>query len=233
MPVDSELYREHIERLKNGELCWRYTKRFGHISKTTIYQNEQQKICMRGEILGSNDIITTEHFKIHPQLEREIIDGVVLKDYITAKQGMKEVVGELRQYTDFIFETFATENPEMIQGMAYDAFPYNCILTEGHVYELFDLEFEYKEALDRGYMLYKIVRVLGKKRRKMLILNYANIMELYQSGRSGMISISESGWIRFQNRMILRRMKKIRSYSRNILSVNAKEGSVCYEKVNN
>ncbi len=166
LPIDSELYKEHIERLKNGELCWRYTKRFGHISKTTIYQNEQQKICMRGEILGSNDIITTEHFKIHPQLEREIIDGVVLKDYITAKRGMKEVVGELRQYTDFIFEMFATENPEMIQGMAYDAFPYNCILTEGHVYELFDLEFEYKEALDRGYMLYKIVRVLGKKRRK-------------------------------------------------------------------
>lgn len=166
LPVDSEVYREHLEGMKRNEICWRYTKRFGGISKTTVYVDDAGNICLRGEILGSNDIIETEHFRIHPQIERRLIDGVVLKDYIVTQPTRGEVIGEIRQYTDYIFERFATEDPSRLQGMAYDAFPFNCILKEGHVYELFDLEFEYKEELDKGYMLYKIVRVLGKSRRK-------------------------------------------------------------------
>lgn len=166
LKVDSELYQEHLQKLEQGELCWRYTKRFGSISKATIYLDEEKQLAMKGEILGSNDVIETEHFRVHPQLQRKIIEGVVLKEYIVKQKRMGGVLDELKRYIDFIFEEFKVEDNNKVSGMAYDAFPFNCILKEGHVYELFDLEFEYKEELDKGYMIYKIVRVLGKKRRK-------------------------------------------------------------------
>ncbi len=165
LPVDSELYKEHLEKLKDGELCWRYTKRFGFISKATIYLNEQQELCMKGEILGSNDIIETEHFIVHPQLERKIIPGVVLKDYIVSQPKLGDTIDELERYIDYIFDIFKVDDETKVSGMAYDAFPFNCILKEGHIYELFDLEFEYKDELDKGYMIYKVVRVLGKRRK--------------------------------------------------------------------
>lgn len=165
LPVDSELYKEHLERLKEGELCWRYTKRFGSISKATIYIDNENELCIKGEILGSCDVIDAEHFIIHPQLTRKIIDGVVLKDYIV-KNRRGAIIDEMRTYLDFLFEEFKIEDNTKVAGMAYDAFPFNCILKEGHEYELFDLEFEYKEPLDKGYMIYKVARVLGPKSRK-------------------------------------------------------------------
>lgn len=166
LPVDSELYKEHLTRLGEGELCWRYTKRFGGISKATIYLDKDNGMAMKGEILGSADVIESEHFKVHPQLNRKIIDGVVLKEYIVKQPQMGDVLDELKRYIDYIFEVFHVDNPDNVSGMAYDAFPFNCILKEGHEYELFDLEFEYKGELDKGYMIYKVVRVLGKKRKK-------------------------------------------------------------------
>lgn len=164
LPVDSEVYKEHLEYMKKGELCWRYTKRFGSISKTTIYTNENDEIMFHGEILGQSDVIDTEHFRVHPQKDRKLIDGTVLKDYIVRKS-KKEMIGETRQYIDYIFDVFKTDDPKMLKGFAYDAFPFNCILTEGHVYELFDLEFEYKEDIEKEYMLFKIVKVLPKRVR--------------------------------------------------------------------
>lgn len=164
LPTDSALYNEHLEYMKNNEICWRYSKRFGHISKTTISLDEENTIWFHGEILGDCDVVETAHFFIHPQATRQLIEGVPLNQYL--KKNKKRVDDELLQYTDFIFETFKTDSPEMLQGIAYDAFPFNCILAEDHTYNVFDLEFEYKNNIPKGYMLYKIVRALPAKMQR-------------------------------------------------------------------
>lgn len=176
LSVDSEVYQEHLELMKEGELCWRYTKRFGAISKTTISLDADERIYFRGDILGSADVVETEHFIIHPQANRNLIAGNVLRDYIVNQPTRGELKGELRQYIDYIFDYFKTDDDNYLSGMSYDAFPYNCILTENHTYELFDLEFEYKHPVEKGYMLYKVVRVLPKKKQKPV---YFDMCELY------------------------------------------------------
>ena len=192
--AEDELYQEHINRLEHGELCWRYIKRFGHIAKSTIYLDESNNLCMRGEILGNQNTIDTEFFIIHPQPQRKIIDGQVLTDYIRSAKSFCERKGEVQQYLDYLFEVFAVEDPRKLAGRAYDAFPYNCILKEQHQYELFDLEFEFKEMLDKGYMIYKTVKTLPEEGRKRI---YYELCEHY-----GVVANWEH-WERFNFRMWL------------------------------
>ena len=162
-PPDSQLYKEHLDYMESGELCWRYTKRFGRVSKSTIYLDSDNCMCIKGEILGDSDVIETEHFIIHPQVERKIIDGITLRDYIVRLKSFRKIMDELRQYLDFIFEKFSSGKQNELTGIAYDAFPYNCILMDGHIYQLFDLEFEYKSDIDIGYMIYKVVKTIPRK----------------------------------------------------------------------
>lgn len=169
---DNELYTEHVDNMKNGELCWRYVKRFGSISKTTVFIDEYGCLKIRGEILGKDDVVETSQFYIHPQEEREIIEGTVLREYIKEKKSYNEMLGELKQYLNFLFQKFSIPGIDELGGLAYDSFPYNCILKENHVYKLFDLEFELKGRLPRAYMIYKCVKTLphSKQRRAYLDL---------------------------------------------------------------
>lgn len=188
------LYQEHIKRIENNELCWRYIKRFGHISKTTIYLDETENLCMRGEILGGRDVIETNSFIIHPQPQRRIIEGQVLADYIKSMEGVRAKKAELRQYLDYLFDVFAVHDPNKLDGYAYDAFPYNCIIQEGHKYRLFDLEFEFKDEIDKGYMIYKTVKTLPAKGRKQI---YYELCEHYK------VVANWEYWERFNFRMWL------------------------------
>lgn len=171
-----ELLAEHKELAKTEELCWRYVKRFGSISKTTIYCDEDGDLAMRGEILGSNDVIDSERFRVHPQENRKIIDGIVLNQYLS-ELGRGGVISELYRYLLFLFERF--ENVDgTLDGMVYDAFPFNCLLTTGHRYVLFDLEFEFKHPVDKGYMTYKCANVLGEGRKKAVYFELCELLGL-------------------------------------------------------
>ena len=156
----SQLYQEHLEKAQKGEICWRCVKRFGYVSKTTVYLTDDNTLSFRGEILGSAEKVETKYFIIHPQKERSLIKGQVLKEFLAEKGSYYEVLGEVRQYLDFLFNSFEMRDQTKIHGLSYDAFPYNCIIKDGHEYELFDLEFEYKGELDKGYMIYKTVKTL-------------------------------------------------------------------------
>lgn len=161
---EGELFAEHHELLQSNELCWRYVKRFGSISKSTVYLSDEGELRLKGEILGSQDVIDAADFIVHPQEERPIFDGILLKDFLGTLEKRGDCISELKTYLKFLFNEYSADDDHML-GIAYDAFPFNCMLGEGHTYELFDLEFEYKVPFDKGYMIYKVCSVLGNRRK--------------------------------------------------------------------
>lgn len=170
MEPGSPLYEEHQKLYEEGEICWRYVKRFGSISKSTLYLDEDGRMMLKGEIMGSSDVVESNHFIVHPQETRPIYDGVVLKNYIDTLDARWKVIAELKTYLKFLFNRFSVDDNNLA-GIAYDAFAYNCMVLEGHEYKLFDLEFEYKEPFDKGYMIWKVASVLGPRRGKSIYLD--------------------------------------------------------------
>lgn len=155
LKTDSNLYQEHLEYAKNDEICWKYIRRLGHISKTTIFLDREHRLCMKGDIIDPKGTIETRNLILLPQPTRKIIPGDTLYHYLLALgNNRKEAFGELCQFLDFVFKKFAIPNSDLIQGIAFDACPRNCILKEGHEYELYDFEYEYKKPLERGFFIY-------------------------------------------------------------------------------
>lgn len=174
LPIDSPIYKEHAEYAKNNEICWKYIRRLGCISKTIIYIDEEGKLCMRGELIGEQR--NCRNHKLLAQPARRIIEGQTLDKYIDAMgTNIEEVVGELRQFLDYVFDRFATQDPDILQGIAFDACPRNCILHPGHKYELFDFEYEYKN-LDRGFLIRLAVRHINSKIKDIV---YYRLCEIY------------------------------------------------------
>lgn len=161
---DDDLYQEHLLYSKSNEVCWKYIRRLGHISKSTIYVDENNELWIKGEILDAKDKVQTRNHILLPQPTRKIIPGITLHKYLLNKgENVMELVGELRQFLDYVFERFATEDPDMIEGIAFDACPRNCILTADHTYELYDFEYEYKTPLPKGFFVYLASRQVNVK----------------------------------------------------------------------
>lgn len=155
LQVNSDLYKEHLEYSKRNEVCWKYIRRLGHISKTVIYVDNNNALCMKGELINQKGIIENRNLILLPQPTRKIIPGDTLNNYLLALgNNRKEAFGELCQFLDFVFKKYAIPNSDLIQGIAFDACPRNCILKEGHEYELYDFEYEYKRPLERGFFIY-------------------------------------------------------------------------------
>ena len=155
LPIGSETYEEHRLRIAKGELCWKYVRRLGHISKSTIYMNDKDELCMRGEILGNPGPVVTRNLILLPQPERKIMMGITLKNYIDSKgNDVDDVAAELIQFLEYVFHKYEICQGGPIAGIAFDARPCNCMLGSGHEYLLFDFEYEYRTNLERDFFVY-------------------------------------------------------------------------------
>lgn len=152
------LYQEHLERLNaSNEICWRYTRRFGSIQKTTVYHDANGELRFKREILNEKGFIETADLIVYAEPERGLIQGAVLQKYLRAIKNRETLMHELKKFIDFVFTRFQLENSPLLDPVAFDAGPHNCILTKDGDYVLFDLEFKFKGGLDKSYALWRIV----------------------------------------------------------------------------
>lgn len=150
-----ELYKEFRSRLLAGEVCWKFQRRLDCVMESVVFQGSDGSLQIRGDILDHVAPIKKRRITLLSEPPRRIIKGQSLRDYIRAKSpNREEVLGEVRQFLDFVFAKFPGKCEGKVSGKAWDVRPYNCILLPEHKYELFDFEYEYNTDIERWHLLY-------------------------------------------------------------------------------
>ncbi len=150
------LYQEHLKRLKKtNEICWRYTKRFGAVQKTTVYLNAAGEIRFKRKVLNAKGYAETDDLIVYAEPDRGLIKGTMLRTRLRKIPDLETLQSELVRFADFLFARFTQPGSDLLDPTAFDACPHNCIVRRDGSYVFFDLEFKFKGGLDRSYALWR------------------------------------------------------------------------------
>lgn len=154
---DSILYKEHIDRVKNGEFLWKYVERYYYISHSFISKDSRT-----GEIYINSSYIKEKiqfrsEYKLHhvPIIsKRKYLPGVSVDDYIKNKPFAEQLI-VIDKLLNYIFTTYRDkDNPEKVSGDLIDCHMHNFLIGEDGQFHFIDFDLKCDESLDRNYCIY-------------------------------------------------------------------------------
>ncbi len=154
---NSILYKEHISRLEQGELLWKYAERYYYIANTFISEDKNTK-----EIYINSSYVTEKNmkkssYKIQhiPQItKRKYIKGITVKDYIKDKTNREKIL-IIDKLLNYIFSTYkAADNPQKVSGELFDCHLCNFLICEDGQFHFIDFDLKCTESLDRAFCVY-------------------------------------------------------------------------------
>ena len=166
----SVLYKEHIDRVKNGEFLWKYVERFYYISHSFISKDKNTgEIYINSSYIKEENMIKSEYKIQHvPSVsKRKYIKGIAVGDYIKGKS-KDERIAIVDKLLNYIFTSYrASDDPNKISGKMFDCHLYNFIIGQDGLFHFIDFDLKSTESLDREYciyfMLFRYDKILYKK----------------------------------------------------------------------
>ena len=166
----SVLYKEHIDRLKNGEFCWKYVDRNYYIGHAFISQQDGD-IYIHSSYVKEKDMPCNESAIRHVPAEtkRKYIKGVTVGDYLKNKpEDFK--VNVILKLLDYVFKTYADgNNREKVSGRLLDCHLYNFILGDDGKFYFVDFDLESTKSLDRAYCIFFMLYYYDSKLYKLIL----------------------------------------------------------------
>ena len=166
----SVLYKEHIERLKNGEFCWKYVDRNYYIGHAFL-SKEGEDIYINSSYVKEKNLPENDALIHHIPLEtrRKYIKGITVGDYLKNKP-IDFQVDVILKLLNYVFETYKdNENPQRVSGKLLDCHLYNFILGEDGKFYFIDFDLECRQSLERGYCLFFMLYYYDRKLYNVLL----------------------------------------------------------------
>lgn len=171
----SLLYREHIDRVLNGEFLWKYIERGYYIGHNFISTDK-----ITGEIYINTSYVPEENLakgglKVQhvPQIaKRKYIKGEAVGEYLKNKtfEERQHVVESLLEY---LFTTYRDPNDsEKVSGDLLDCHLYNFLIGEDGQFYFIDFDLECSEPLERNYCIFFMLFYYDKTLYKMMLEKY-------------------------------------------------------------
>ncbi len=147
------LYAEHIKKFKKGELCWKYSCKFNHMSCTTVLKKDD-KILLKRNTLGNTNG-TPKHMKCISSVIREYISGVSLMVRMNSLKTDLEKHELITKFFDWFFENYkCNEYDNKILPEYWDCHFYNFIESIDGKFYFIDPEYYVDFEIDRGFCIY-------------------------------------------------------------------------------
>ncbi len=172
----SILYNEHINRVKNGEFCWKYAERKSCISHAFISKDiNDGEIYIHSSSVNEagkpTKISGATHCTELPK--RKYIKGLTAGEYLKNKTEKEKFV-IVDKLVEYLFNTFKDpDNPDKISGKLFDCHLYNFILTPGGKFNFIDFDLTYDKPLDKSYCIYFMLYKYDIKLYKKILKKYA------------------------------------------------------------
>ena len=171
----SFLYREHIDRVNNGEFLWKYTERDFYIAHSFVSKDKVSgKIYIHSSYVKETNLAkNTGKIRHVPQMsKRRYIRGITAGDYIKSRPFEEQVV-IADKLLNYIFSTFqAEDDPAKVSGSLLDCHLYNFVIGTDGLFYFVDFDLKCTESLDRNYCIYFML--YGYNREL-----YRKILEMY------------------------------------------------------
>ncbi len=160
----SVLYKEHIDRLKNGEFCWKYVDRNYYIGHAFISQQDGDIYIHSSYVKEKN--LTVDDSNIHHvpmESKRKYIKGIAVGDYLKNRP-LEFQIEVMQKLLHHVFVNYRDkENPGRVSGKLLDCHLYNFILGEDGKFYFVDFDLECRESLERGYCVFFMLYYYDRK----------------------------------------------------------------------
>lgn len=171
----SILYREHIDRVINGEFLWKYVERGYYIGHNFISVDKNT-----GEIYINTSYVPEENLakgglrvQHVPQIaKRKYIKGETVGEYLKNKpfEVRLHIIESLLEY---LFTTYKDkDDSQKVSGDLLDCHLYNFLIDEDGHFHFIDFDLKCSEALERNYCIFFMLFYYDKSLYKMMLDKY-------------------------------------------------------------
>lgn len=159
MPPSHKLYPEFKKYIKKNQMGWLFRKRFGRIVKTTAcFNKKHSNFEFKRQVLGTPRKIKSKYLTVQIDKKRKYIDGKDFGHFLKNVTDEKLLKIYLEKFFGEVFRKFKIKNSDNLNPLAWDALPYNCILSPENEYKFFDLEYKLNEPLTKSYFVYRAIK---------------------------------------------------------------------------
>ena len=184
LAADAKELKSFKKYLHNDTLFLTFRKRFGRIAVTEC-RGDTKKRTVTKKLAGF-------HFKkkfktpllwMHPNEKRAFKNGCSLTDFLkrldpAGQERMLEI------YIGKVFEKFATDDSDLLNGFAIDMTTDNCLIGENGKITFIDFEYEYRKRLHKSHVVFRIIEHCGlpvnKKELYVHFCQKLKLPELYE-----------------------------------------------------
>lgn len=154
---NSILYKEHIDRVKNGEFLWKYVERYYYIGHSFISKDKKTgEIYINSSYVQEKIQLRSDYKLRHiPSVsKRKYLPGIAVDDYISNKPFAEKMI-IIDKLLNYIFTTYrAKDDPNKVCGNLADCHLHNFVIGEDGQFHFIDFDLKCDESLDRNYCIY-------------------------------------------------------------------------------
>ena len=162
LDYDSEMYKEHAERLANNEFLWKYVHCNGKFLHKYLSIDENNQIFVHEQLMDESFAKNPNNGVafIPKNSKRPFIKGNTVRQYLENESidTKKEILVKL---LDYVFEKYAVGNG-MISGTLYDCHWGNFIIDENKNFYFIDDELVSPKPLKKEYVIKYLLRSSGE-----------------------------------------------------------------------